>query len=68
MSNDSKKKTTIEDTPRCRPNEKCFNYGKKSYYAKNCLSYTNLKKKIKRQENRTKNKACKIEEKLNSDK
>lgn len=28
-------------------NKKSFNYSKKSYYTRNCLSHTNLKKKLK---------------------
>lgn len=34
------------DKSNSRPNKKCFNYGKKGHYAKNCRSSTSNKRKL----------------------
>lgn len=40
-----RKKRLLQQTPQSKPNKKCFNYGKKGYYARDCLGRNNSKKK-----------------------
>lgn len=43
----AKKKGPHQQTPRFWLNKKCFNYGKKDYYARDCPDHTDSKKKSK---------------------
>lgn len=42
----ARKKRPLQQTPWSRPNGKCFNYGKKSHYAKDYPGCINPKKKL----------------------
>lgn len=57
----AKKKELLQQIPRSRPNKKCFNYGKKVHYARDCSGRTNLKRKLK--DKKTEQKAKRTREK-----
>ena len=41
----ARKKRSQQQSPKSRPNEECFNYGKKDHYARDCPGRTNPKRK-----------------------